>query len=153
MFNKKILQITIFIVSIVIFKKKNNKNNRLRPDDTADNTLTILMVLSVQVRISGARQDSTSCLMLLPQKPFYPISSPKTRRRFNSSFSLNIGGLCPLFFGPSPTISYHAGKVRRSRPFGQASLALSAALVLVVLLGVFFGASLPYFVISLRKKF
>jgi len=54
MFNKKILQITIFIVSIVIFKKKNNKNNRLRPDDTADNTLTILMVLSVQVRVSGS---------------------------------------------------------------------------------------------------
>ena len=54
MFNKKILQITIFIVCIVIFKKKNNKNNRLRPDDTADNTLTILMVLSVQVRVSGS---------------------------------------------------------------------------------------------------
>ena len=89
MFNKKILQITIFIVSIVIFKKKNNKNNRLRPDDTADNTLTILMVLSVQVRISGARQDSTSCLMLLPQKPFYPISSPKTRRRSKSFQNLN----------------------------------------------------------------
>jgi hypothetical protein len=38
-------------------------------------------------------------------------------------------------------------RTRRSRPFGQASLALSAALILVVLLGVFFGASLILFLL------